>query len=45
MTTTPTSGNQTAVNWVFGGKNLILKVFHMLFNLKSVEMNSEALEG
>jgi|KBSMisStaDraftv2_1062788.scaffolds.fasta_scaffold00278_13 uncharacterized protein YndB with AHSA1/START domain len=43
MTTTPTSGNQTAVNWVFQGKrNLIMKVFHMLFNLKKVLGNDMA---
>ena len=43
MTTTPTSANQTAVNWVFQGKrNLVMKVFHMLFNLKKVLGNDMA---
>lgn len=37
MTTTPISGNQTKIQWVFGGKrNLLMKVMHLLMNLKKM---------
>lgn len=37
MTTTPISGNQTRILWVFGGKrNLMMKVMHLLMNLKKM---------
>jgi hypothetical protein len=37
MITTPLSGNQTRIQWIFGGKrNLMMKIFHLVMNLTKV---------